>query len=116
MSPLGVKDGGILEQITRELNVEALPTAIPESISHDVSAMEMNETLLLSALTAPEGVKLLDDPEETLIATLSPPRLVVEEEEEIETETEVVGEEGEQPEAEATESEGDADSGSSSRE
>jgi large subunit ribosomal protein L25 len=49
----GVKQGGILEQITRELNVEALPTAIPESIVHDVSAMEIGETITLSALTAP---------------------------------------------------------------
>jgi large subunit ribosomal protein L25 len=111
----GVKDGGILEQVTRELNVEALPTAIPESITFDVSDMEMNATLLLSAIPAPEGVKLLDDPEETLIATLSPPR-IVEEEEEIETETEVVGEDGEQPAAEDAEPDGDADSGSSSGE
>jgi large subunit ribosomal protein L25 len=111
----GVKDGGILEQVTRELNVEALPTAIPEAITYDVSDMEMNATLLLSAITAPEGVKLLDDPDETLIATLSPPR-IVEEEEEIETETEVVGEDGEQPAAEDAESDGDADSGSSSGE
>jgi large subunit ribosomal protein L25 len=91
----GVKEGGILEQITRELNVEALPTAIPESIAHDVSEMQMNETLMLSAIVAPADVKLLDDPEETLIATLVPPRLQVEEEPEIEEETELVGEEGE---------------------
>ena len=87
----GVKEGGVLEQITRELNVEALPTAIPESITYDVSAMEINETLVLSAITAPPEVKLLDDPEETLIATLAPPRLQVEDEE-IEEETELVGE------------------------
>jgi large subunit ribosomal protein L25 len=91
----GVKEGGVLEQVTREVNIEALPTDIPESIVHDVSSMEMNETLSLSAIVAPERVTLLDDPEETLIATLSPPRLQVEEEEEIEEETELVGEEGE---------------------
>ena len=88
----GVKEGGVLEQITRELNVEALPTAIPESITHDVSAMEINETLVLAAIPAPPEVKLLDDPEETLIATLAPPRLQVEEEAGIEAETELVGE------------------------
>ena len=98
----GVRAGGVLEQVTREVNVEALPTAIPEAIVHDVSTMEMNETLTLAALTAPSGVKLLDDPEETLIATLTPPRLQVEEEEEIEEETEVVGE-GEAPPEEAAE-------------
>ena len=88
----GVKEGGMLEHITRELNVEALPTAIPESIQHDVSAMEINDTLTLSAVSAPQGVTLLDDPEETVIATLTPPRLQDEDEEEIESETQVVGE------------------------
>jgi large subunit ribosomal protein L25 len=93
----GVKEGGILEQVTRELNIEALPTAIPDSIHHDVSSMEMNDTLTLAAVTPPEGVKLLDDPDETVVANLSPPR--VEEEPEIEEETELVGEEGEEVEA-----------------
>ncbi len=88
----GVKEGGVLEQITRELNVEALPTAIPESIVHDVSEMQIGDTFMLSAVTAPEGVTLLDDLEETLIATLMPPRLQTEEEPEIESETELVGE------------------------
>ena len=105
----GVKEGGVLEQITRELNVEALPTAIPESITHDVSAMEINETLVLAAIVAPPEVKLLDDPEETLIATLAPPRLQVEEEAAIEEETELVGEGGE-PVA-ATGEEGEAAAG-----
>ena len=43
----------MLEQITRELNVEALPTAIPESISHDVGEMSIGDTIVLSALAAP---------------------------------------------------------------
>jgi large subunit ribosomal protein L25 len=88
----GVKEGGILEQITRELNVQALPTAIPESISYEIGEMQIGETILLSALAVPEGVTLLDDVEETVVATLSPPRLQSEVEEEIESETEVVGE------------------------
>jgi large subunit ribosomal protein L25 len=88
----GVKEGGVLEQQTRELNVEALPTAIPESIVHDVSEMQIGETLTLSAVSVPEGVALLDDVEETVLATLSPPRLQSEESTEIEAETELVGE------------------------
>jgi large subunit ribosomal protein L25 len=95
----GVKQGGVLEQITRELNVEALPTAIPESIVHDVGEMQIGETILLGALAVPEGVTLLDDLEETVIATLSPPRLQSEAAEEIEAETEVVGEGGSQADA-----------------
>jgi large subunit ribosomal protein L25 len=88
----GVKEGGVLEQTTRELNVEALPTAIPEAIVHDVSEMQIGETLTLAAVAIPEGVTLLDDVEETVLATLSPPRLQSEEGTEIEAETELVGE------------------------
>lgn len=90
----GVKQGGVLEHVTREVHVQALPTAIPESIAHDVSMMEIGETLTLAAVQAPEGVTLLDDPD-VVIATLSPPRLQAEVEPEIETETGVVGEEAE---------------------
>jgi large subunit ribosomal protein L25 len=58
----------------------------------------MNATLLLSAVTAPSGVTFLDDPEETLVATITPPTLEPVEEE-IETETELNGEDGEPIEA-----------------
>jgi large subunit ribosomal protein L25 len=98
----GVKQGGVLEQITRELNVEALPTAIPESIVLAVGEMEIGDTILLTVVSAPEGVTLLDVSEETVVATLSPPRLQAEaeaEEEEIEAETELVGEGAEEGEA-----------------
>jgi len=105
----GVKQGGVLEQITRELNVEALPTAIPESIVHAVGEMQIGETIVLSAVSAPEGVTLLDDLEETVLATLSPPKLQAEATEEIEAETELVGEEAAQGEAaEGAGSEGSA--------
>lgn len=89
----GVKEGGVLEHVTRELAIEALPTDIPDAIQHDVSEMTIGDTLTLDALTPPAEVELLDDPE-TVIATLTPPRLQLEEEEEIEEETEIVGEEG----------------------
>lgn len=89
----GVTEGGVMEHVTRELNIEALPNEIPDVIRFDVSGMELNDTVMLDALTPPEGVTLLDDVSETVIATLSIPRVV--EEEEIETETELVGEDGE---------------------
>ncbi len=111
----GVKEGGVLEQITRELNVQALPTAIPESISHEVGEMQIGDTIMLAAIAAPEGVTLLDDPEETVVATLSPPKLQAEVEEEIEAETELVGEGAEEGEAAAVE-EGSEESSSDSEE
>jgi len=86
----GVKDGGVLEQITHVLNIEALPTAVPESIVHDVSGMDIGDTITLASLVPPDGVVLLDDPEHT-IATLSPPRVQSDDEPEIEGETEIVG-------------------------
>jgi large subunit ribosomal protein L25 len=100
----GVKEGGVLEQITRELNVQALPTAIPESIVQDIGEMQIGETIVLTALSAPEGVTLLDDPE-TVLATLSPPRLQTEEEE-IEAETELVGEGEDEEQGESAEGAG----------
>jgi large subunit ribosomal protein L25 len=61
--------------------------------------MEINDTITLASLSTPATVTLLDD-SETVIATLSPPRLQLEADDEIESETEVVGE-GEAGEAEA---------------
>ena len=98
----GVKEGGVLEHVTRELNIEALPTDIPERIVVDVSGLEIAGTMHLSELTPPPGVSFLDDPEETIIATITTPTEVAEPE--IEEETELVGEEAataEEAEAEA---------------
>ena len=89
----GVIEGGVLNHETRELNIEALPGDIPDSITVDVSKLQINETMGLDAVEAPAGVTLLDDPETTVIATVTPPTLEPVEDE-IETETELVGEEG----------------------
>jgi large subunit ribosomal protein L25 len=100
----GVTEGGIFNQELREVNIEALPGDIPDSIQHDVSGLQINETITLEVLAAPAGVKLLDDTE-TVIATITPPTLEPVEEE-IETETALVGEDGEPIEGEAAEAEG----------
>jgi large subunit ribosomal protein L25 len=113
----GVKEGGVLEHVTREITVEALPTEIPDRLVADVSAMEINDTIQLSVIAVPEGVKLAaDEPEEITIATLSPPRVEEEPEPEVEEEAELVGEEGEEPAEEGeepTEGGGEDDSGDS---
>ena len=108
----GTKEGGVLEHITRELTIEALPNDIPDSIQHDVSEMKIGDTVTLEAVKAPAGVQLLDDLE-TVVATLTPPRLQTEEEEGIEQETELVGEGEGGPEGESGgdgESAGEGDS------
>ena len=89
----GVKEGGVLEHVTRELSIEALPTDIPDRISVDVSGMEAAATMHLSELSPPQGVEFLDDPEETIIATITVPSQV-EDEPEVEEETELIGAEG----------------------
>jgi large subunit ribosomal protein L25 len=103
----GVREGGVLEHVTREVNIEALPNDIPERLELDVSEMQVNDTVHLAAVTAPQGVTILDDVEETVVATLSPPRLQAEldalEEGAIEQETGVVGEGEAAPEAAADE-------------
>jgi large subunit ribosomal protein L25 len=100
----GVIEGGILEQVTRELNIEALPGDIPDAVHHDVSGLESGATLTLSELTPPRGVAFLDDPE-LVVATITAPRLQLEDENEIEQETEVIGEGAPEGEAEAGEPE-----------
>ncbi|HEX6601187.1 MAG TPA: 50S ribosomal protein L25 [Solirubrobacterales bacterium] len=104
----GVKGGGVLEHVTREITIEALPTEIPDNICVDVSAMEVNDTLSLATVTPPDGVKFVaEELEEITIVTVSPPR-VEEAAPELEEEAELVGE----GEGEAAEGEG-GDSGDS---
>lgn len=98
----GVKEGGVLSQVTNELNVEALPMEVPEHLDVDVSEMHIGDTLRLSSLAVPEGVKLLDDLEETVLATVTQPTRVEEPEPEVEEGEEAeAAAEGEEPEAEA---------------
>jgi large subunit ribosomal protein L25 len=92
----GVKTGGVLSLVTREIHVEALPTDVPEHIDADLSGMEVGDVLRLEDIPQIENVTFLDDPHETVIATVSTPRGLVELEEEAAEELEE-GEEGEQP-------------------
>ncbi len=97
--PVGVTEGGVLSQVNREITVEALPMEIPEHIDLDVTGMAIGDTLRLVDLRLQEGVKFLDDPEETVLATVTmPTRFVEPEPEEVEGEEEL--EEGEVPEGE----------------
>jgi large subunit ribosomal protein L25 len=93
----GVKEGGVLSQPLREIQVEALPLEVPEHIDLDVSHMTTGDTLRIGDIKFQEGVKLLDDPD-TVVATLTAPTRVIEPEE-------VEGEEGEAVEGEAAEGE-----------
>ena len=96
--PAGAKEGGVLSQVQREVTVEALPMEIPEHLDLDVSNMAIGDTLRVADLGAIEGVTFLDDPEETVLATVGLPTREVEPEEVVEEgeelpEGEVPGEE-----------------------
>jgi large subunit ribosomal protein L25 len=107
----GVKAGGVLSALVREVSVEALPLEMPDRLELDISGAEIGATLRVADLVVPEGSKLLDDPD-TVVATVAAPRVEVEEvpeEEELaEGEEAPEGEEpaaeGEAPTAEAGES------------
>src|SRR5438128_5813709 len=96
--PAGAKEGGVLSQVQREINVEALPMEIPEHLDLDVSGMAIGDTLRLADLPPHDGVTYLDDPEETRLATVTLPTREVEPEPEELPEGELP--EGEVPEGE----------------
>jgi large subunit ribosomal protein L25 len=97
----GVKEGGVLTQVTREINVEALPMDVPDRLELDISLMAIGDSMRLSDLLVPEGIKLLDEPD-TVLATVTPPTKV-ELPEEVEEEEEGEAVEGEVPEEELPE-------------
>lgn len=70
---IGVKDTkGILNLVLHEVTVSCLPTAIPERIDADVSALAIGDVLTIADLTVPPGVRILNDPGQA-VATVSPP-------------------------------------------
>jgi large subunit ribosomal protein L25 len=97
----GVKEGGVLSQPLREIQVSALPLEVPEHIDLDVSYMQTGDTLRISDIEIGEGVTLLDDAE-TVVATVTAPTREVEPEETLE------GAEGEALEGETPEGGADA--------
>ena len=101
--PAGVKTGGVLSLVGRELHVEALPMDVPEHIDVDVTTLEIGDVLRLEDIPVVENVTFLDDPHETVIATVSVPRGFAELEEAdaaaaAEAEAEALAEAGEVPE------------------
>jgi large subunit ribosomal protein L25 len=106
--PAGVKEGGVLSQVQREINVEALPMEIPEHIDLDVTGMAIGDTLRLADLAPVEGVTYLDDPEETVLASVGLPAREIEPEPEEPEEGEELAEGEEAPEGAEGAAEGEA--------
>jgi large subunit ribosomal protein L25 len=116
---IGVREGGVLNQVTNSVNVEALPLEVPQHLEADVSGLGIGDAFRLGQIEVPAGVTLLDDPEETVIASVQLAREeepeVVEGEEAEGAEPEAAGEaaEGEPTPGEEPEASGDGDSESS---
>lgn len=68
----GIKEGGVLEHVLWELEVECLPTQIPENIPVDVSGLKIGDSILVKDLQMPSEVKVLADPEATVISLAVP--------------------------------------------
>jgi large subunit ribosomal protein L25 len=114
---VGVKGGGMLSLVTREVHLEALPADVPEHIEVDVTRMEVGDVLRLADIPNIANVTLLDDPQETVIATVSVPRGFAElEEAEAEAAAEAAEAEEGEAEAEGAEEATDADESSESEE
>jgi large subunit ribosomal protein L25 len=101
--PEGAKTGGMLSLVARELQVEALPGDVPEHIDVDVTRMEIGDVLRLADIPPIDKVTLLDDPHETVIATVSVPRGFAELEEAEAAEAEAAAAEAEGEEVEGDE-------------
>lgn len=75
---VGVRqDGGILDQVMRELSVEVDPAHMPNHIDVDVSELGLNESIHVRDLKLPEGLDVIDDPDAT-ICVVAPPRVAEE--------------------------------------
>lgn len=65
-SPVGVKAGGVLDQVMHEVEIECLPKDLPEALTGDVTALDINDSLRLSDLVVPATVKILTDKKATV--------------------------------------------------
>lgn len=65
-TPTGVRDGGVLEQVTHEIEIECFPRNLPEKLVADVSNVGINEAFRVSDLVVPETIKVLEDGDVTI--------------------------------------------------
>ena len=98
------EEGGVLQQVAYEIQVESLPGNIPQEIEVDVSGLAMNENLALGDLAMPSGVELISESEEIAVTITAPTEIT---DEEIEA-AGIVEEESDELDEEAA---GDAEAG-----
>ncbi|MDP8950564.1 MAG: 50S ribosomal protein L25 [Actinomycetota bacterium] len=74
----GAEEGGVLQQVAYEVQVESLPGDIPQELTIDVSTLGMNENLTLGDMTLPDGITLVSDPEEVAVTVTAPTEITEE--------------------------------------
>ncbi len=73
--PVGIAEGGALENPTRTVQIRVLPSNIPDGIVVDVSDFAIGDSIFVNELEVPEGVEILDPPD-TLVAAVNIPRII----------------------------------------
>jgi large subunit ribosomal protein L25 len=76
--PAGIKMGGILQHRVREIEIECLPTQIPDKIEIDAGHVEIGHSLHVSDIPPQEGLKIVTDPSEVILSVTAPKEEVVE--------------------------------------
>jgi large subunit ribosomal protein L25 len=74
----GAEEGGVLQQVAFEVQVESLPGDIPQELNIDVSTLGMNENLTLADIALPDGIILISDPEEVAVTVTAPTEITEE--------------------------------------
>ena len=90
--PIGVKDGGILQIELRKVEIECLPSQMPDSLKVDLSSLKVGENISVGELEIPEGVEVLTSPDRIVAAVVLPSKTEEVVEEEAETAEGEVGE------------------------
>ncbi|MCC2640788.1 MAG: rplY [Nitrospira sp.] len=70
--PLGLKEGGVLHHVLRELHIECLPSALPDFIEVDASKLQINEGIHLKDIQKADGLRFLDDPDHMVVSVAAP--------------------------------------------
>src|SRR6056297_206367 len=78
----GVREGGVLQQLMREVDIEVLPTDIPDEVELDINELTLSDSLEVSDLEVPEEVTILNSPEDVIVTIVAPSEEIEEEEEE----------------------------------
>lgn len=79
-TPVGVREGGVLDQTLREVVVRALPDTLPDHLELDAEALAIGESVTVADLRAPEGVEIVTDPETVVASVVAPSAVAAEEE------------------------------------